>query len=169
MQIITRNGGTRDGNTLEDGERIKVSLLMADAAIRSAKRPLVVDAFGGTAGLHRPGARYAPPAPAHSELRAAEDTLRIVRDVAFADAEEEATSAWRRPPGAFPLSAGEGTKCTIHGPGGTLGRGGESVVCRASAQAQPTRTDAQPPMVEDKEAVWRAANLADENAWRVGK
>jgi hypothetical protein len=162
-----------DGPTLPDGAKLKVSMLTADAAqravARAGKPPLVVDAYGGEAGLHRPGARLPAPRSAHTKDHAVQVTLQKLAADAFDESNREAEAAWSKPPGAYPLSAGEGSVCTINGSPGVLTRDGEWLICRPtqlkSARAELSSDDAKPP-VEDKEAVLREVALRDENAWR---
>jgi hypothetical protein len=109
-----------------------------------------------------------------AELRDARQRL----EDAYRDYDEADANAWRNPPngpclqcdasgefgrdipvGAYPLSAGEGSRCTINGQDGRLVRKGNWLVC------EPVRRDAMP--VQDARA--EAYRLYDEemaNAWR---
>ena len=165
MQIITRDGRTRDGDTLEDGERIRVGMTFMDSAQRAvansfrSTKSLVVDGYGNSDlyALRRPGPRFPTQRTTTDARQAAYDATN--------KADEE---AYRKPAGSYPLSAGEGNVCTINGQPGVLTRSGEWLVCTPS-NAQPTRQDARPPpLVEDREAVLREVQLRDENAWRKG-
>jgi hypothetical protein len=97
-----------------------------------------------------------------------------IRDEAYQQSKRELSDAWKQPSipaGAYPLSSGEGTACTINGAPGRLVREGEWLVCK------PTRTDAAPrdpraPIsMADAERIRDAAyqQMCDEmqNAWRT--
>jgi hypothetical protein len=71
--------------------------------INASTPPMVVDAFGGTEGLNRPGARYlvaGHPTVDHAVMT----TLAAMRDEAYKLYDEEAQNAWRgnAPTGATP-------------------------------------------------------------------
>jgi hypothetical protein len=126
MQIIDRNGRTRESDTLEDGERIRVGMTFMDSTQRSVARagkaPLVVDAFGDAdrLALSRPGYRY-------PVSRTAAD---VNRTLAYDQANADAEAAWRKgpvkplPAGAYPSNGAKvGDICTINGaPGHLSGR-----------------------------------------------
>jgi hypothetical protein len=144
---------------LKDGRSIRVSFMDSLKARQgpggARTQPLVGDA------------RFVPMADAKQALADA------YRDYDLADDER-----WRHPPngpplqrdasgevgrdipaGAYPLSAGEGSRCTINGADGSLVRKGNWLVC------EPVRKDAMP--VHDARA--EAYRLYDEemaNAWR---
>ena len=99
---------------LKDGRSVRVSMMMRDAVpppspgaivmydvppqrdalvINTSTPPMIVDAFGGTDGLNRPGARYL--VAGHRTVdHAVQATLLVMRDQAYADAEIEASNAW---------------------------------------------------------------------------
>lgn len=62
------------------------------------------------------------------------------RERAYQEYRQELTNSWRGdagpPAGAYPLSAGEGSRCTINGADGRLARRGDWLVC------EPARQDA---------------------------
>ena len=62
--------------------------------INTSFPPMVVDAFGGTEGLNRPGARYL--VAGHRTMdNAVMTTLAAMRDEAYRAYDEEAQNAWR--------------------------------------------------------------------------
>jgi hypothetical protein len=66
-----------------------------DAFVINTSTPsLIVDAFGGTGGLNRPGARYLVAGPRTVD-RAVQATLVAMRDEAYKAYDEEAQNAWR--------------------------------------------------------------------------
>jgi hypothetical protein len=109
--------GSFDSRTglLKDGRSDRVSMMMRDAVpppsagatvmydvppqrdalvINTSTPPMVVDAFGGTEGLNRPGARYL--AAGHRTVdHAVQVTLAAMRDEAYKAYDEEAQNAWR--------------------------------------------------------------------------
>jgi hypothetical protein len=165
-----------DGPTLPDGAKLKVSMLTADAAQKAvaARRTSakVTDAFGGSAGLHRPGARLPAPRPARTTDHAVQVTLQKLAADAFDEAQRADANAWQQPAGAYPLSAGVGSSCTINGSPGTLVRDGEWLRCVPTQTLKSARADlghdAKPPTAEDREAVLREVALRDEAAWMKG-
>jgi hypothetical protein len=162
---------------LKDGRSFRVPLYMADSltplqrsvaadsaarghdkifdSMRAdADRVRIVDAFGGTDGLHRPGARYP-----RSGVRivtvdhARQATLASMRSQAHALRDAEATYAWRGGPQ-------EGDHCTIDGAAGTLVREGGDLVCRPVG-----RQDAQ--SVHDAiQAAYDESDWYSANAWK---
>jgi hypothetical protein len=159
-----------DDELLRDGEQLRVPLLLMDSVQRSVartattpRRRLVADAFGNSDhfALGRPGPRYGVDRGYGDDERAA-----AYREVALRDAE-----AWRTPPvvvsvrdaappdGAYPLSAGEGTACTINGRPGTLERDGDWLQC---VPDDDTTGDA-------REDAYAEVALRDENAWKGDK
>jgi hypothetical protein len=100
---------------LKDGRSVRVSMMMRDAVpppssgalvmydvppqrdalvINTNTPPMVVDAFGGTEGLNRPGARYL--VAGHRTVdHAVMTTLALMRDEAYKAYDEEAQNAWR--------------------------------------------------------------------------
>jgi hypothetical protein len=153
-----------DDDLLRDGERLHVGMpfmdsLQRDIATTTTTQQRVVDAFGHSDhfALGRPGPRYGVGRRYGDDERAA-----AYRDVALRD-----SNAWRSPPpvvptrdaappdGAYPLSAGEGTACTINGAPGTLERDGEWLVCVPVAD-----------MTDAREAAYDEVALRDEHAWK---
>jgi hypothetical protein len=93
---------------------------------------------------------------------------------------DHVTNQWRQdaaavedlPAGRFPLSAGEGSLCTINGEAGTLVRDGDYLVCRAKPPIGPTRSgkslgDAQPGTRAYVDAVWNEMVSDLTNAWKT--
>ena len=100
---------------LKDGRSIRVSMMMRDAVsppspgalvmydvpplrdalvINTSTPSMIVDAFGGTEGLNRPGARYL--AAGHRTVdHAVMTTLAAMRDEAYRAYDQEAQNAWR--------------------------------------------------------------------------
>jgi hypothetical protein len=119
-----------------------------------------------------------------------QDARQEIAD-AYADYDYADSQRWRRPPngpplrdacefgagsrmpeGAYPLSAGEGSRCTINGQDGRLAREGDWLVCRptSSNDAQP-RVGDQRFVVTDaalrtREQAYRDADEADRDAWK---
>jgi hypothetical protein len=102
---------------LKDGRSVRVSIMTRDAlpppspgallmydvppqrdavVINTSFPPMVVDAFGGTEGLNRPGARYLV-AGHRTVEHAILTTLAAMRDEAYKSYDEEAQNAWRAP------------------------------------------------------------------------
>jgi len=173
-----------DDELLRDGERLTVPLMMMDSmqrdlarheiaaryvaqAATTPQRRLVADAFGDSDhfALGRPGPRYGA-GVAYDEREAA------YRDVALRDA-----NAWRSQPpvlpvrdaapppdGAYPLTAGEGTACTINGRPSTLQRQGDWLQCVADDDDNAFTSTG-----DAREAAYRDVALRDENAWKGDK
>jgi hypothetical protein len=100
---------------LKDGRSVRVSMMMRDAVpppsrgaivmydvppqrdalvIKTSLPLMVVDAFGGTEGLNRTGARYL--VAGHRTVdHAVQVTLAAMRDEAYKAYDEEAQNAWR--------------------------------------------------------------------------
>jgi hypothetical protein len=98
----------RSRAVIPDGGSVRVKMHMMDGldpvqrAI--AARPLVTDADGGTAGLHRPGPRYI-----------ADAAMRDAKQAAYDAYLHDVTNAWRgAPTREYPASA-EGSTCTVRG------------------------------------------------------
>jgi hypothetical protein len=108
------SGDIRD--CLRPGESLRVPLVMMDSTdawkndvhcqltatrgsddtlvITTSSPPMIVDAFGGTAGLNRPGARYL--VAGHRTVdHAVLTTLAAMRDEAYRLYDQESQSAWR--------------------------------------------------------------------------
>jgi hypothetical protein len=112
-------------------------------------------------------------------MTAMDARTRRANDVRVVDAREETyrlrllddTNAWRRPDGAYPLSAGEGGHCTINGRPGHLRpvRDGspwlECVADEVRASPAKQRADAMPSRdaVED---AYEEVRLRDTTAWQ---
>jgi hypothetical protein len=111
---LDANGIVKDGHTVRvpmfmrdsvDAWRNEMAAYFAaqDAArgatsdvttIDPSSPPMVVDAFGGTAGLGRPGARYL--AAGHRTVdHAVLTALAVMRDEAYRAYDQEAQNAWR--------------------------------------------------------------------------
>ena len=124
-----------DDAILQDGGRLRVPLYAMDSVQRGVAGPgvRVTDAFGDPGlGLRRPGFRVA-------------QVDETARRKAYADYDANLISAYRNdaaPPGAYPLSAGEGNACTINGAPGHLERKGDWLVCRPDANNHSPSSDA---------------------------
>jgi hypothetical protein len=74
------------------------------------------------------------------------------------------STAWHRPlpdgapAGAYPLSAGEGSACTINGAPGTLQREGDWLICRPAPAESAT---------DPRDAAYRDYCDRLTNAWRT--
>jgi hypothetical protein len=146
---VDRDGRERilgDGDLVRDGERVRVPLTMMDGVQRAV----------------------------YESTR-----TRRTTDTRIVDAREEAyrlrllddTNAWRRPAGAYPLSAGEGIACSINGRPGRLRQaqdGSPWLVCvpdEAVASPAKRRSDA----IASRDAVedaYREVQERDCNAWK---
>jgi hypothetical protein len=126
----------------------------ADAVQRAiAARPLVTDADGGTAGLHRPGPRYV-----------ADAALRDAKQQALDEYQRDVENAWR---GDAKETWGEpGDQCTVReggrdeGSPGHLRRVGNRLVC---VPDKPTRRASDGLTLDALESQHRA-RMADEYA-----
>jgi hypothetical protein len=85
----------------------------------------------------------------------------------------ELTDAWRTPSipaGAYPLSAVEGSVCTVNGAPGTLVREGDWLICKPTQADSAPRDPRQPISMADAQKIRDAAyqQSVDElqNAWR---
>ncbi len=100
---------------LKDGRSVRVSMMTRDAlpppspgaivmydlppqrdglVSNANSPPMLVDAFGGTEGLNRPGARYL--VAGHGTVdHAVVTTLAAMRDEAYKAYDEDAQNAWR--------------------------------------------------------------------------
>jgi hypothetical protein len=176
-----------ENGIIRDGKAIRVSFFDAARArgwappdTRLDGSPFVVDS--------RPGA-WAPldqrRALTDAELRDARQ--RIADAIAEHDARD--ANAWRNPPngprseytggdplntgagapgcgsnkipvGAYPLSAGEGNRCTINGQDGRLVRKGNWLVC------EPTRTNDAQSLQDARAEAYRLYDEEMANAWR---
>jgi hypothetical protein len=105
-------GDVRD--VLRPGERLHVPMYLKDSGdawredmhrhlgdagadtlvINTSGPPMVVDVFGGTGALNRPGARYAA-AGDRTVDHAVLTTLAVMRDEAYRLYDQESQSAWR--------------------------------------------------------------------------
>jgi hypothetical protein len=107
-----------------------------------------------------------------------EDAKQELAD-AYADYDAADANAWRHPPngpplqrdasgefgrdipaGAYPLSAGEGGRCTINGQDGRLVRKGNWLVC------QPTRANDTQSLQDARAEAYRLYDEEMANAWR---
>jgi hypothetical protein len=119
--VIDRFGNERilrDGEIVGDGERLRVGMTAMDSLQRAI----------------------------YESTRAQVADTRVVdgRPEAYRLCLIDEQNAWRRPDGAYPLSAGEGNACTLNGEPGHLVRAddGPWLVCGAdTADAAPARTD----------------------------
>jgi hypothetical protein len=152
--VIGRDGRRRvlrDDEILADGERMVVPLQMMDAAQRAV---------------------YENSRRSRSQ-RTADTRLLDERDRAYADRQVDDENAWRRPPGSYPLSAGENSYCTTdEGKPGHLVRSDDNeswLICRADAAASASpgtrrRNDAQ--FVDERERAYREVEERDATAWQ---
>jgi hypothetical protein len=122
--VVDRYGRSRtlrDDELIADGESMRVTLPMMDAAQRAV--------YEGTRAWRASDVRVV-------DARQEAYRLSVIDD----------TNAWRRPPGAYPLSAGEGTPCTIDGAPGHLRQAGDGspwLECVPDeVGAAPAKTDA---------------------------
>ena len=144
------------------------------AAIKADRQRDVVDAAGGTAGLHRPGPRFASDASA-----------RDAAEQAYTQMVADSSDAWRRGPGGHQDASALGTEyvggqpgspCTVRagsaegyleGSPGHLARIGGELMCVPDQQT-PRRADSV--SATDAEAIKEAAyrhRVADgQEAWK---
>ena len=117
MEEEDDGSGPFDSRTgaLKDGRSVRVSMMMRDAVpppspsalvmydvppqrdalvINTSSPPRVVDAFGSTEGLNRPGARYL--IAGHRTVdHAVLTTLALMRDEAYKAYDQESQNVWR--------------------------------------------------------------------------
>jgi len=188
-QVFDRDGFPVDHDVtiVPDGGHVRVPLMFADglddvqrSVARDAKRRKTTqcDPFGrvkstfeeeeadammtdAELALHRPGYRT-------STTVNDDEAVKAYRE--YVDAQ---CNAWKKrdaqPPGSYPLSAGEGSACTVDGRPGTLVREGDWLVCRPTQ-----RTDAAPtgPVFDAaegqriKDAAWQQMVDEQREAWR---
>jgi hypothetical protein len=147
---------------LKDGASVTVGLQMRDSAnswrddmhrTLVGKR-MVHDGTKSPLGLHKPGFRFTTDAAARRTADA--EIERAYRDYDLRDSE-----AWRgqdaAPAGSYPLSAGEGTTCTIDGHDGRLVRKSDWLVC------QPTRRQ---DAVDARQSAYEQYDADMNNRWR---
>jgi hypothetical protein len=89
-----------DSNILQDGEILRVPMILMDAAAspprRSPTNPTqVTDGTGDPLGLHRPGPRIVDGGNEATQMM--RDANRDWRDAAYATYEAELTAAWKTP------------------------------------------------------------------------
>jgi hypothetical protein len=128
---------------LRDGARVRVSLTDAQTA-------RLHDGRGGEPG-HRPGFAISD-AVVHDE-----------RQRAYEEYDQQLGDAWRKdaaPFGAYPLSAGEGSECTINGAPGTLVREGNCLVCKPSNRQDAAHT------VDARDLAYAEYDKSTSEAWR---
>ncbi len=92
MRLRRRYDEDGDDPILRDGERLHVPLRMADSMQRDIG---VVDTFGGTQGLQRPGWRLETGGSQCDQLL--RDRAYHDREAAYADYHDELTCAWQNP------------------------------------------------------------------------
>jgi hypothetical protein len=142
-----------ENDILRDGQRLRVPMMMRDHLTPLQRAVLdhntvVVDDCGDTA-LNRPGYRF---------IRGMD---RTAVHEAFDQYCRDTAEAWQgrdADTGRYPLSAGEGSACTINGAPGTLQRESDYLVCRPTAA---TPGDADP-----RAAAYRDYCDRLTNAWR---
>jgi hypothetical protein len=152
--IVDRFGRERipdDDDIVRDGERVRVSMTAMDALQRSV--------FESRQARRRPNVRIV-------DARQEAYRLCVIDD----------ENAYRRPDGAYPLSAGENTMCTINGRSGHLrqAKNGEPwlvwVPDQNDGSAPPPsasmkrRSDAR--FVDEREVAYREVEARDANAWQ---
>lgn len=151
--IIGHDG--RPVRVLRDGRSLRVSMMMRDS-LPPLQRAVMLDSFS------RDAARTARNKPGFRRLNDAEATDAVAQ--AYESYDAELTTAWQRdakqPDGAYPLSAGEGTPCTVDGAPGTLVREGDWLVCK------PTHTDAAS-FTDERAQAYEAYDQQLRDAWRT--
>src|SRR5690242_7717494 len=147
-----RRRRTDDGkdDVLRDGETHRVPMMMMDHRRTNDEREVIHDGRGDSGlALHRPGFRIS-------------DTADVEAALAMKDYIEELSTAYKRdalPAGAYPLSAGVGSACTVDGAPGELVRQGDYLICK------PVRQDAGSTRDERADA-YRARDEYLSNAWK---
>lgn len=105
---------------LRDGRTAITSVMLRNSADNSWRKEMdrrFHDGHDGPVG-HRPG------------FVVGRSVSNDARQAAYKLYDQQITSAWQRDaPGAYPLSAGEGTSCTLNGQAGHLRRHGNVLVC----------------------------------------
>jgi hypothetical protein len=148
MQIITRDGRTREGDTLQDGERIRVGMTFMDSVQKNVAARFKRSITEG----HRPGF-------------VGNDSGTDAKTRALDAANREAENAWKTPATVYADAAKAGDVCKIDGRDGHLRERDGGLLCVPDGDG----TDDAVRIGDAREQAWRAANLADENAWRRGK
>jgi hypothetical protein len=185
-RLVDANVALDERGVLKDGFGVHTPLFLMDATQREiahdAKRKKVTqyDPYGrvkstyeeeteadsmmtdAQLALHRPGYRTSTTADDSEAVKAYRE---------YVDAQ---CNAWMKrdaqPPGSYPLSAGEGSACTVDGRPGTLVREGDWLVCRPTP-----RTDAAPtgPVFDAaegqriKDAAWEEMCQRQRDAWKT--
>jgi hypothetical protein len=154
---------------LRDGAVYRVPMHLRDSLLTPLQRAVAEDRIARDLGLsdalaaHKPGYRLGDSISERAKLSAYD---AMVNDM---------SNAWRRdsqPPGAYPLSVGEGTVCTIDGRAGHLRKtdSGDWLEC---VPDQESSEDAVPSRMMDAATSWRIRSAAFEDyvndltsAWR---
>ena len=173
---------------LRDGQSLRVPLYLRDGAINPRLTPTqhgkaaqqtedaVARRFGLTDGLqlHKPGFRRVTDAAALERVQQAYNAYDAADAAAYkqtrdynehtgGDPDRTGAGAPAKgagaPQGAYPLSAGEGTSCTINGAAGVLVRQGDWLVCNPRRATDAAAFDAKAQAYADYDR-----EMAD--AWR---
>jgi hypothetical protein len=162
---VHENLSDDDDEVLKDGEKRTVSMMMRDALTEYNERFPTNDAFGlaDSSSLHRPGQRFSVDAAARARV-----------EQARAEGIQEMCDAWKRKPdvdasppaGAYPLSAGEGSRCTVNGADGRLVRRGDWLVCKPVKQDAVSRTMTMDEAQRIKDKAWLESVQELEQAWK---
>jgi hypothetical protein len=136
---------------LRDGATYRVSMTMRDGLPPPTGKLAMYDVPPGrTAADSQPVFDASRHQPGFRDSRSVEQLDALER--AYREADEIACNAWRgdqqtKPAGAYPLSAGAGSQCTINGQDGRLVREGDWLVCKPNKA-----TDAMPVQDERERA-----------------
>jgi hypothetical protein len=166
---------------LKDGQSVRVSLFMRDGSTinpdltptqraKALHQTQTEDAIARKYGLsdarqlHRPGFRRNTDAAALERSRAAYAAYDAADAVAYKHNQAGDTGEFAQAPpvGTYPLSAGEGSTCTVNGQDGVLVRQGNWLVCKPR-QRQDTAT------FDAKASAYAEYDREMSNAWRTGK
>jgi hypothetical protein len=152
---------------VKDGGRVRVSMMMMDSLQRGVvtSSMTVHDGTDDPFALNRPGYRFVDGVDRSASELARDE--RIYRDsnlwrsdggveVFFEEDGEDGDSEGAR----YPLSAGEGSACTVNGEPGTLVREGDWLVCRPVSHTDSVS------MGDAREAAYRRYVDDLTNAWR---
>jgi hypothetical protein len=171
LEELEEEGAFDSRGLLKDGHSTTIKMYMRDGrpnprlsatqrAIAATHQPLVIDATNNPMAMHKPGFRYL----ADARQRAMSDAVKAE---AIQEVDRRDSNAWRRdydefsgseprltgsgapgrgsgaPAGSYPLSAGEGSSCTIDGAPGVLQRQGNWLVCQPTRRATDAAFDAK--------------------------
>ena len=152
---LSRAEALKDGNVLRDGVSLRVSMHGRDSAPRGADGRSFWDARRDSLVVVDPR-RVGAESGSRPGFRVSDSPINRQAIIdAYADYRRDIELAWRNPPpdaafGSYPLSAGEGSPCTINGAAGILTRAGDALVCKpVGARADAAKPPRDPEEEDD--------------------